>query len=426
MGLNIPLEMARTVFWTALRLGLTSFGGPVAHLGYFERTYVRQKGWLQPAEYAGLVALCQVLPGPASSQVGFLVGWCQAGPWGGLLSWLGFTLPSALLMLAFALFMPAKPTAWMVPLVSGLMLSAVPVVALAIVDLAPRLCPTWRHRLLALLAGVGCLVLAGGWAHPLVLFGGGLAGMWLLRERPAARLALPAVGYGWAVGAALALVLLYALLVLAADGSGFWALAEAHYRSALLVFGGGHVVLPLLRDALIPLQSITDDQFLAGYGLAQVVPGPLFSLAAYIGAEAAPAGHELGWSAGMLLAFFTPALLVALAGAVLWQRLTALAGSGPALGGVNAAVVGLLGAALYRPVGTVALTETWQVACAVLVFALLKWGRWPAAAGVGLCVAAAFAAQGWTRLGREPPAVGPLSAVSVPDPEKYPQKPLAA
>lgn len=398
MSLAASLRNVLDVFLTALRLGLTSFGGPVAHLAYFERVYVQRKGWLSSSDYAALVVLCQALPGPASSQTGFLIGWQRAGAWGGLASWLGFTLPSAALMFTFALLTPSFDSQWTQAAVQGLKISAVPVVALAVWDMARKLCPTLRHGGVAAVAAAVSLVVSAGWVQPLVVAGGALAGWLLLKDEASHR--IPVNGLvtsrdAWA--AVLAAALLFALLLLAATTQGgFWALAEAHYRSALLVFGGGHVALPLLRDALVPQGFISDDSFLAGYGLAQALPGPLFAFSAYLGAAAAPAEQALAWSSGALLAFFAPSLLVALAGARFWRLLASRPNTGNALAGVNAAVVGILAAAFYNPVWSASVHSLWQVFVVGLGFALLKWGKWPPLAVVGLCVGAALLANAAT------------------------------
>lgn len=283
-----------------LGLGLTSFGGPIAHLGYFERAYVRQRQWLSADEYAGLVALCQTLPGPASSQVGLLVGLRRAGWAGALAAWLGFTLPSALALFGFALLAPRMQGPVLTTVLHDLQLVAVAVVAQAVWSMAQKLCPDRRRAGLALVAAV--MMLAGGGAGIQILaLVVGAAGGWLLcRDLPALP-ALPIMPVslragGFAVVLFIALLMVLPLAAQAAPHS-LLALAGIFYRSGALVFGGGHIVLPLLRDGLVPTGWLSDDVFLAGYGATQAMPGPLFTFSAYLGAVAAPAGSAALWSA---------------------------------------------------------------------------------------------------------------------------------
>lgn len=391
-----PEGSAGEVLAASLRLGLTSFGGPVAHLGYFERAYVRERGWLPAEDYAGLVALCQMLPGPASSQLGFLIGLRRAGWAGGLAAWAGFTLPSALLMFGFALLAPALHGAAALAVLHGLKLVAVAVVAQAVWSMGTRLCPDRTRAGIGVLAAV--VLLAGGGAamQLAVLLAGAIAGALLCRGVQAAP-RLPEVPVsGRAAFAALLLFLaLLPLMPLAAQAAphGLLAFAGVFYRAGALVFGGGHVVLPLLRDGLVP-GWLPDPAFLAGYGAAQAVPGPLFTLAAYLGAAAAPGGAGMAalWSAAALAFMFLPGLLIALAGLPVWAWLGAHPHARAALAGINAAVVGVLGAALYDPVWTSAIGNGKDVAIALAGFMLLERWRWPPLAVVALCVAGALLA----------------------------------
>ncbi len=384
---------AGEVFRVTLALGLTSFGGPIAHLGYFERAYVRDRRWLSADEYAGLVVLCQMLPGPASSQVGFLVGLRRAGWAGALAAWAGFTLPSALAMFAFALLAPTMQGPAVAGVLHGLQLVAVAVVAQAVWSMAQKLCPDRRRAALALIAAALMLVAGGPGVQILALVVGAAGGVLLCRNLPLLP-ALPAMPVGPRVGGA-ALALFLALLVALpiagrAAPHSLMALAGVFYQAGALVFGGGHVVLPLLRDGLVPSGWLSDDVFLAGYGAAQAMPGPLFTFSAYLGAVVAPAGMAALWSAVALVFMFLPGILVALAGLPLWTWLARHPGAKAGLAGVNAAVVGVLGAALYDPIWTSAVRGGRDVAIALAGFLLLERWRIPPLAVVGFCVGAAL------------------------------------
>lgn len=379
-----PAEVLRV----ALRLGLTSFGGPIAHLGYFERVYVREHAWLSAGQYAALVGLCQILPGPTSSQVGFLIGLHRAGWRGALAAWVGFTLPSALLLYACARFSTRVQGPMVDATVHGLKLVAVAVVAQAVWSMARRLCTDAATFLIALSA-VALLLASGAPAVQLVALAAGFAAG-LLWCRPAS---VPPVGAdplagGRAAWRALATfgVLLFTLPLLA------WryphsevALARVFYRAGALVFGGGHVVLPLLRAPLVP-GWLSDDTFLSGYGLAQAVPGPLFTVAAYLGAIATASAPTAG-ALIALVAIFTPGLLLAVAGSSLWTALAPRTRLRAGITGVNAAVVGVLGAALYDPVWTRAVHDATDVAVATGALLLLMTQRVPPLVVVALCAA---------------------------------------
>ena len=380
------------VFGVALRLGLTSFGGPIAHLGYYERTYVRQRQWLTPDEYAGLVALCQMVPGPASSQVGYLIGLRRAGWGGAFAAWAGFTLPSAIVMFGFALPAPRLEGPATDAVLHGLKLVAV--VAQAVWSMARNLCPDRTRAALALLAAALLLVESGSFFQIAALAIGAVGGALMCRDLPAAP-ALPAMPVSLRTGGvalALFLILLAALpLAGAAAPHSLLALAGIFYKAGALVFGGGHVVLPLLRDALVPQGWLSDNSFLAGYGVAQAIPGPLFTFSAYLGAIVAPAGAALLWSAVALIFMFLPGLLIALAGLPVWLWLGHHPAARAALAGINAAVVGVLGAALYNPIWLSAVGSDRDVAIALAGFLLLERWRMPPLAIVIFCVAAALA-----------------------------------
>ena len=381
------------VFLVALRLGLTSFGGPIAHLGYFERTYVRERQWLTPDEYGGLVALCQMVPGPASSQVGYLVGLRRAGWGGAFAAWAGFTLPSALVMFAFALLAPHLEGPTTNAVLHGLKLVAVAVVAQAVWSMARNLCPDRPRAALALLAAALLLVTSGSFVQIAALLIGAVGGAVLCRNLPAAP-GLPSMPVSLRTGGvALAafLILLVALpLAGAAAPHSLLALTGIFYKAGALVFGGGHVVLPLLRDALVPQGWLSDDTFLAGYGVAQAIPGPLFTFSAYLGAVVAPAGAALLWSAVALIFMFLPGVLIALAGLPVWLWLGHHPAARAGLAGINAAVVGVLGAALYNPIWLSAVGNGRDVAIALVGFLLLERWRVPPLAIVVFSVGAAL------------------------------------
>jgi chromate transporter len=382
-----PAEVLRV----ALRLGLTSFGGPIAHLGYFERVYVREHAWLSAEQYAALVGLCQILPGPTSSQVGFLIGLHRAG-WGGALSaWVGFTLPSALLLYACARLSMQAQGALAGATMHGLKLVAVAVVAQAVWSMARRLCSDAATALIAL--GAAALLLGSGApiAQLAALAAGFAAGLLWCRPASVPPVAASPPAQGRAAWIALATfsVLLLALELLAwrYPQSGA-ALAQVFYRAGALVFGGGHVVLPLLRAPLVP-GWLSDDAFLSGYGLAQAVPGPLFTVAAYLGAVAAVAAPTAG-ALIALVAIFTPGLLLAIAGSSLWTALARRTRLLTGITGVNAAVVGILAAALYNPVWTGAVHDAGDVAVAAGALVLLLTQRVVPLLVVALCVAASI------------------------------------
>jgi chromate transporter len=388
-----PAGSVAEVFRAALRLGCTAFGGPVAHIGYFERTYVERLRWLSPGEYSSIVALCQLLPGPSSSQVGFLVGHHRAGWQGALAAWAGFTLPSALLMYLFALLSLNPQGAIMQAVLHGLMLAAVAVVGQALLSMARSLCPDVPRAAIALAATALLLLRGGALVQSAVMALGALAGWLLCRGvRPNPLLARPG-GISMRLGAVLfgAVCVLFALLSAlgASKPHGWAALAAIFYRAGALVFGGGHVVLPLLRDALVPEGWLSDSAFLTGYGFAQVLPGPLFTVAAYLGAVCAPTGLRAPWAAGAVAAIFLPGLLLALAGAPLLDKLARARSAMPVLAGVNAAVVGILGAAFYNPVCTTAIRGGADAAIAAGSAVLLIRFRPPPVLVAGLCVAAA-------------------------------------
>lgn len=376
------------------RLGLTSFGGPIAHLGYFREEFVVRRHWLDDRAYADLVALCQFLPGPASSQAGIALGILRAGLPGGLAAWAGFTFPSALLMIAAAYgvaSLGANAAA-----LHGLKVVAVAVVAQAVWGMARTLCPDRERATFAILAAVTLLIWRDALAQIVIIVAGGMIGWRLLRDGApaAAPSSLAAVDRRLAIGCWIAFFGLLIALPLARAAFPLHALQlfDSFYRAGALVFGGGHVVLPLLHAEVVPPGWLSEAQFIAGYGMAQAVPGPLFTFAAYLGAvQMAPPN---GWAGGMLalLAIFLPAWLLVIGALPFWDWLRRREDAQAALRGINATVVGILLATLYTPVITSAIMTPLDAALALGCFALLALWKWPswlmvvAAGGIGWAV----------------------------------------
>jgi chromate transporter len=386
---------ALEVLAVSTRLGLTSFGGPIAHLGYYREEYVARRRWVDEQTYADLVALCQFLPGPASSQVGIAIGILRAGLPGALAAWLGFTLPSALAMLAFAYGvrgLAVTDAGWL----HGLKVVAVAVVAQAVWAMARSLAPDAPRASIAIGAALLVLAWPSAVGQVAVIVVAGLLGHRLLATSaataPGATMRAP-VSRRLAVAALAAFVALLVALPLAreATGSRALAVADSFYRAGSLVFGGGHVVLPLLHSEVVPPGWVSDERFVAGYGAAQAVPGPLFTFAAYLGAvmQAPPTG--IAGAALALGAIFLPAFLLVVGALPFWDALRARPGVQAALRGVNAAVVGLLLAALYTPVWTSAIHGPADFGLALAAFGLLVLWKTPpwlvvvlTAAGAGL------------------------------------------
>ncbi len=390
------------VFLAFLVLGLTSFGGPIAHLGYFRAEFVERRRWLDDRAYADLVALCQFLPGPASSQAGFGIGLMKAGLPGALAAFAGFTLPSAVLMIAFGLGLAALGEAIPPPILHGLKVVAVAVVAQAVWGMARALTPDAPR--IALAAAAAALMLAVPWPpmQLAVIAAGALAGLLILPRGDAPKPVTLEAGVSRpAALAALALffVLLLGLpLVVALTGSHLAGFVEAFYRAGALVFGGGHVVLPLLEASVVRPGWVSGDDFLAGYGAAQAVPGPLFTFAGFLGAVAGPWPHGVAGGLIALAAIFLPGFLVLIAALPYWSALRHDARAQAGLNGVNAAVVGLLLAALISPVATGAIASPLDALLAAAAFALLAFAKAPPWGVVATVPLAAWglSAIGWT------------------------------
>ncbi len=367
------------VLFAFTRLGLTSFGGPVAHLGYFREEFVHRRRWLDEQSYADLVALCQFLPGPASSQVGMALGISRAGLWGALAAWLGFTLPSAVLLVLFALGVTAAGDLGDAGWLRGLKLVAVAVVAQAVLGMARTLTPDRTRGALALGAAIAVLLVPTAFTQVLVMVVAGLIGLRLLPGAgPAAGAGLP-LKLSRRLGAAFlgvfALLLVGLPLLREALGGPVLGLLDSFYRAGSLVFGGGHVVLPLLEAEVVPSGWVTHDAFLAGYGATQAVPGPLFTFSAYLGAVSEVGLHHLAAAALALGAIFLPSFLLVAGSLPFWNTLRTQPAAQSALRGVNAGVVGLLLAALYTPVFTAAVSSALDLALVLGAFALLEHAK---------------------------------------------------
>jgi len=364
-----------------LKLGVTCFGGPIAHIGYFREEFVVRRRWLDESVYADLVALCQFLPGPASSQVGFSIGLLRAGYWGGLAAWLGFTLPSAVALTLFASSATALGGPVGTGVLHGLKLVAVAIVAQAVWGMARTLCPDRQRASIALVATLVMLFSTSPAAQIGAIALGGIAGLGLCREATPPSTGVVQLPVSRAAGV-LALTAFFALLVglPLARGLGHsqgLALADAFYRSGALVFGGGHVVLPLLRGAFVAPGWVSDDTFLAGYGAAQAVPGPLFTFAAYLGAVVGPAPNGIVGAIIGLIGIFLPGMLILVGTLPFWDTFRRKAAAQAIMRGVNAAVVGLLGAALYSPLWSSSVHTTADFGLALAAFVLLTAWRAP-------------------------------------------------
>lgn len=379
---------ALEVFAAALRLGLTSFGGPIAHLGYFREEYVVRRRWLDDHAYSELVGLCQFLPGPASSQVGYAIGWKRAGALGALAAWTAFTLPSALLMFTFAILSRSFRGPAADAVVHGLKVAAVAVVAQAIIGMARTLVPDLRRIIIAAAAATLMLLTANPAMQVVLIASGALAGTLLSQSETTASqqhdVFAPSRRAGVCALAVFAAVLI-ALPVLA-PFNDWIALAHTFYRAGALVFGGGHVVLPLLREGLVP-HWMSDSTFLTGYGAAQAVPGPLFTIGSYLGAAAMPNSPIAGGALG-LVAIFLPGLLLVIGSLAFRAQIMGSALAKRAIAGVNAVVVGLLIAAFYDPLWKSGIASLFDAIIAALALILLARFRAPPIVVVGACVAA--------------------------------------
>jgi chromate transporter len=387
---------AAAVFAAFLRQGLTAFGGPVAHIGYFRRDFVERRGWISESDFADLLALAQFLPGPASSQLGMAIGLRRAGPLGLIAAWLGFTLPAAVAMIALAYLAPQLSAVYGVAWRHGLKIAAAAVVLQALIAMARQLARGPERAGMAIGACAGLLLAHGGPASQMLALAAGAAFGWAMLREPAPAipdLARPPVGHAGPIAciATFALLLVALPFAAAALGDTTLGLASVFYRTGALVFGGGHVVLPLLQSEIVGRGWLDRDTFLTGYGAVQALPGPLFSLAGFIGAaqHAAPGG----WIGGLvaLVAIFLPSALL-MAGLVpFWDRLKLAPEARGAIAGLNAVVVGLLAAALWNPVLTSTVRRPGDVALLAAAYVLLAVARLPQwLVVIGFAVAAGF------------------------------------
>jgi len=393
-------ESALTVFKAFLKLGLTSFGGPIAHIGYFRDEFVERRKWIDDRAYADLVALCQFTPGPASSKVGIAVGLAAAGLPGALAAWLAFTAPSAIALVLFAYGVAAFGDALNAGWLHGLKVVAVAVVAQAVWGMAKNLCPDPPRFTLAVAAAIIALAWPTSSGQLAAIVCGALAGYALLRAGAGDAHAEIGITLGKSAGV-IALVLFFALLAGLPAASAIHpgqplALFDSFYRTGSLVFGGGHVVLPLLQSEVVPPGWVSNDAFLAGYGAAQAVPGPLFTFAAYLGAITGPEPN--GWRGALLCtaAIFLPAFLLTIGVLPFWEQLRRYRAARSVLTGVNAAVVGLLLAALYSPVWTSAIRTPADFGLGLAALALLVFWKLPPWLVVGLSAVAGWALQSMT------------------------------
>jgi chromate transporter len=383
-----------TLFCIFLRLGLTSFGGPAAHLGYFRDEFVRRRQWLDEHTFSDVVALCQFLPGPGSSQVGIAIGRLRGGVAGAIAAWLGFTLPSVFFLVAFAFGFTSLSDATSLLLLRGLKIAAVAVVVQAVWSMGRMLCPDRARATIAAVSAIAVILLGAAYGQVASIVIAGIAGAAFLKsstEVPSAPLGMPGTKAG-----ALACFVAFALLLFGLPAVAAYLhsypldLFSAFYRVGSLVFGGGHVVLPLLEAVAVPRGWVSSNAFMAGYGAAQAVPGPLFSFAAFLGA--ASTGHPSGVVGALIatLAIFLPSFLLVGAALPLWGELRAFASMRRAMAGINAAVVGILLAALYDPVWTSAVHTGHDFALVVVALVLLGWWRMPSWAVVLLTTALAW------------------------------------
>ena len=382
---------AGEVFMAFLKLGLSSFGGPIAHLGYFRDELVLRRRWIDEKSYADLVALSQFLPGPASSQVGFALGLLRGGPLGALAAWTAFTLPSAILLVLFAYGAAAFGGPIGSGIISGLKIVAVAVVAQAVWGMARNLCPDRQRATIALGAVLIVVLVAGSLGQVAAIAVGALAGLVVCRtgqEAITSHINFPVSPAFGVISLFLFFALLFALpLVTSAMSWQGLAVFDAFYRAGSLVFGGGHVVLPLLETEVVRSGWVSHDQFLAGYGAAQAVPGPLFTFAAYLGAVLGPEPHGLIGASIALVAVFLPGFLILIGVIPFWDGFRKRESAQALMRGANAAVVGILGAALYDPVFTSAVVGAHQFALALSCFVLLT--AWKAPPWIVVLVAAA-------------------------------------
>lgn len=364
------------LFLGSLQLGLTSFGGPIAHIGYFEKYYVRKKKWITEEDFLSLLAICQTLPGPASSQLNFLMGWKRSGPMGAFLSWLGFTLPSAIFLYCFAIFSNNFHKIIMDRAVHGLKLVAVCVVAHAVFSMAKKLCYNRIRAGIALGGMCIALIINNAASQIVVIILGGIAGLLFCKNDTSSTLMKEPnfINKKIAWGSFILFITLFLMLpILSLTGVKLATISNIFYKSGSLIFGGGHVILPLLREEFVPTGMMSDQTFLTGYGIAQAVPGPLLTIASYIGCFVATEWYtSLFWATIAIVMIFLPGMLIATFGFASWGWLGKNIATHHALAGINASVVGILAAALYNPVWTSAITNKIDIVIVLVGFFMLE------------------------------------------------------
>ncbi len=362
------------VFIAFLKLGVTSFGGPVAHLGFFRKELVERRNWVSESQFSQLLAICQFLPGPASSQLGFSLGLARAGWLGALAAFFAFTLPSALLLIGFASILPAISGPVGEAAIHGLKIVAFAVVADAVFSMSKKLCPDIQRATIAILSAGVLLLIGNAWIQLLVVFGGAIAGIYLCRGGTTEIASQIPIHYGKKLGGILLLLffgLLVGLPLFATPNASLISMAEAFYRAGALVFGGGHVVLPLLEDSVVSSGWISSETFLAGYGASQAIPGPVFAFSAYLGAVTPTGQNEWLGASIALLFMFMPGFLLVAGVLPFWRAISHNTAVARAVAGVNAAVVGLLAAALYDPIFISAIQSAADMAIGMVAFAML-------------------------------------------------------
>jgi chromate transporter len=368
------------VFTSFLKLGLTSFGGPIAHIGYFHKELIEKQQWINEHQFSQLLAICQFLPGPASSQLGFALGLIRAGWLGAFAAFIAFTLPSALLLIGFASALPLLSNPIGSAMTHGLKLVAVAVVADAVFNMSNKLCSDYARRMIALLATAILLTIGSAWSQILVIILGAIAGTFLYRSNTTSDTTLTdfrLINYGKPF--ALLLLGLFLAILLASlfipNQSGLVAIGQAFYRAGALVFGGGHIVLPLLEEAVVNTGWMSNERFLAGYGASQAIPGPLFAFSAYLGAII-PSGNAISWTGALvaLVFIFLPGFLLITATLPLWQSLASKPIATNAIAGINAVVVGILAATLIDPIFTSSVLSIVDLFIAsVAIIMLSRW-----------------------------------------------------
>ncbi len=368
---------AINVFKTFLKLGLTSFGGPTAHIGYFRKELIEKQHWVNEHQFSQLLAISQFLPGPASSQLGFTMGLLRAGWLGAIAAFIAFTLPSALLLISFAAVLPMLTNNIGMATIHGLKLVAVCVVADAVLGMAKKLCPDVIRRIIAVLAAATLLWMNTSWAQMLVIIAGGLMGLLFCKNAIGTEQHVIQSRYSKKFGLSLLIIFLLLLLmaVFANNQAGLMAIAQAFYQAGALVFGGGHVVLPLLEEAVVNTGWLSHETFLAGYGAAQAIPGPMFSFSAYLGALI-PTTEKISWLGACvaLVSIFLPGFLLITATLPIWESIASNPKAAHSIAGINAAVVGILAATLYNPIFSSSVIHVYDLfICAMGLAALAIW-----------------------------------------------------